>query len=456
MASLPPNHHPDSPLLSDPLFQQAFHAAQEKVQSWIRAVLREVALQSLKQSGTALDEQTVPRAQAACEQVAKRWGERLIAVGHHRVAQQIQHIVATEGKTLYHHCPSAPPPAAIIEVVAPPAGTVVSNRPAKTALGRLHQLGKLSKDTTSMTQQIDSWGVQGQTDWPYDWGIIQKAAQEIPDRLHRAKSDKVVVRIPKTLWERQQADDNDEENEEEVDNNHPSIAGETKITPELSSQEDHKRQAIQLLLKRKRKNAPRGQQPSKRQALPKAAPIPRPPSEHPERAELSFRDGWTEAERQRLDAYVHNDDDDKPRMLLLGALSDLGRFHHFLQKSAATKTKTNKQQRRWQQFCVKERLGDHQEVDTAMSDGRRKRSSRVTATAAADHCYWYDLDLSQCLLECRKRNSSTADDNTIREERFLLDFSHLEVMLLDEDSSAISRDEEGNVQPNANDSMNFL
>jgi hypothetical protein len=439
MASLPSNH-PDSPLQSDPLFQQAFHAAQEKVQCWIRAVLREVALQSLKQSGTTLDEQTVPRAQAACEQVAKRWGERLLAVGHHRVAQQIQHIVATEGKTLYHHCNSAPPPAAILEVVAPPGGTLVSNRHTKTALGRLHQLGNLSNDTTAVIQQIDSWGVQGQTDWPYDWGLIQKAAQEIPDRLYRGhnKSDQVVVRIPKTLWERQQAQENDEENEEDVNSN--------QTTPELSSQEDHKRKAIQLLLQRKRKYAPREQQPPKRQALPIPAPILRPPSEHPERAELSFRDGWTEAERQRLDAYVHNDDDDKPRMLLLGALSDLGRFHHFLQSSAAAKTTTNKQQRRWQRFCIKERLGDHEELDTAKSAGRKPRSSRVTASAAGDHCYWYDLDLSQCLLEFRNSSSTANDsDNTIREERFLLDFSHLEVMLLDEDSPESACDEEGSV-----------
>ena len=370
----------DSSPLQDPLFQEAARAADSNVHSWIRATLREVALQSLQRSvqrnpegALVLTREGIAVAQNTCRRVAQVWKEKLMNMQHGHVAQQIQYVVDQENETLYYDTPEKETVVVAATTTAPP-----NQERTMTWLGQLYKLGR-RKDTLITQRTLDQFGLAGQTDWPFDWEFIQRLADDIPEKGNSGAAKQVTRKRKRT--ERQAR--NEEEEEE-----------------------------------------------------------PRLPFDLPDDTMTHFTQGWSSEEKKQLDSYLHpeiaqeeEDDGSKP-MLLLGALSDVGRFHLSQQlpvdrPELSWEDLSAKRRRRFQSSYIKGRLGTHVQVDLNRSQGRRERVSRVCF--CVDHgVYWYDLDLSHCMLEFQ-------DD---KGEKRLLAFRHMDIMLLDEDEEEGSSSED--------------
>lgn len=446
---------------SDPeLFQEAAKAAESQYSAWIRSTLREVAVQAIKKSLTVnhdrnqliLSEVAWIQVEAMCKKVASRWSEKLEQIGHKAVAARIREIVEQEGPSLFapdtSSSSSTATAASSEQSLTLPATDSASApllpNPATsiTAYSRLRQLGRrnvlaasrqpvLSADKAA--RYLQQAGHQNLTDWPYDWKIIDEAVAQVPARLHnRTTVDADVTLIPKSVWERQQAQQQ----------------GESCVTQD----------ATKWLLNRKRKSAGRERLKPRRRPIDESASerqrlerikqdLPRPPSRGDGTAQLAMQDirtNWSQSERQQLDSYLHDtvgDESDPAPSVILGALSDVGRFHHWKQKEVDQdgdnnndndndndSNYTEKKRRRLQHDAVKERLGDHQEETSDFLAGRRQRVSRVMRTCTTDHdkSSCFDFDLSDSWLE---------GSDPVTGDKMLYAFSSLEVMVLDQDDN---------------------
>jgi len=397
------------------LFLQASVAAKEQVETWIRSTLREVSLQGIRSQLLAddnsnrltLTENSIQAIQSLCRQVADRWSRKLDEIGHKDVAAWIQHIVETESSTLF--APLKPP-----SRDKSAAGNAQANndepetplrKPAKTPYIRLRQLGMDKPESTpqDVVDALDRLGRERFTDWPYDWNMIQKAADQIPWRLYnRATDDTEVTLIPKAVWEQQQQQQ------------------------ETGEQKQTEQDAKKWVLNRKRKSTTRERLPSKQQKTLIQEDIPRSAMSGDGTCQWSMAEiekEFTERDRKQLDSYLHSPSNETTSMVL-GALRDAGQFHYWNQRPIDQEDDTGKSAKkllRNQRRAIRERLGDHRED----KDDEDRRVSRLIQTVDTSGLHWYDFDLGDCLLEL--------NDPDTGNRRFYA-FGSLEVMGLDEDS----------------------
>jgi hypothetical protein len=509
---------PTTPTLpfSDPeLFQQAAKAAECQYTAWIRATLRQVAVEAIQKSLTVnhdlnqliLSQAAWVEVEAFCKKVASRWCEKLEQIGHKAVAARIREIVSQESASLFMSstsssslvaaaspatpsenptAPSLEEPSTGIPATEPTSAPLLPNNSDSqtatsciTAYSRLRQLGQRNVLATNANQQpllstdktsnyLRQAGHLHLTEWPYDWHLIEDAVAQVPSRLHnRTTGDANVTLIPKSVWEQQQQGQQQQGQQ-----------------PEQETQE-----ATQWLLNRKRKSAGRERLKPRRRQIDESssaavARLERITKEQEVPRFVSIDDGtaqWTmqeikssfsQAERQQLDSYLHDDgvDDDESGpapLVMLGALSDVGRLHRWKQKEidqhGGNKNDddhdddnkyTEKKRRRLRNDAVKERLGDHQEETSDFLAGRRQRVSRVMRTCistggsdknanASNSCF--DFDMSDSWLEWI--DPGTGD-------RTLYAFSSLEVMVLDQDD-ADDNDNDDNDEEDQMDTENI-
>jgi hypothetical protein len=341
-----------------------------------------------------------------------------------------------------------------------------------------------SSTTTLLLQQLDRWGGRRATYWPGTWGAIQRAAAQIPARLYKNPPVEVlVVHASQLLTAGGSASSgNDGTNYSTHNHNTPQ-------TP----QQQHTRKAIDWLLDRKRKSVGRERLPPKRvkrtlptpsrndtattTTTPTAATIAglsphedvvasSRPASHEGSGTWSrelVRTTFTAAERAALDALVVvvPDDDNNsninnnsnvttqqqqpqdtslPPSVILGALVDLGQWHGHEQISIDHEDVmdytvldgglTDRQKRRYQRQALKQRLGDHTVLDSYNEEHaggatrRHRRASRLVPTVDEAGRRWLAGDLLGCRVEVR-------DPHT--QDRHVLDFESLELMILDED-----------------------
>lgn len=469
---------------SDCLGDAAKASAEAQVRVWIRSVLRETALQAVKQQLAVshrthgddggggggpvqikLNPDTITAAQDLCRTVARKWRTKLLQMGHHDAARWIDEVVEAENGTLYQqvvtdgfvvadgkapqgsgNAGSEPSKTTNNSAVTDPT-RVDKERPPKqsqepirhtaTAWDKLRQLGShdiLSADgppeilLQGTLQQLDELGKQNATYWPANqWDVIQEAAANISNRLYAS-----------VLTQRA-------ENEEEV------LQSSSHHDGSVTSREDYP-EALQLFLTRKRggKKSPSssdGKSRAKKRRRASEEPTqpvetPRPASQDNGHIRFSWQrdilaeNVWSAEEKAQLDAYLHDNhtddtEDEEPAALLLGALHDLGRFNFFHQLPedfdegvGILEQWNEKQRRRRQQRSISVRLGDHTKVRDEDTDWAKKRMSRVAHTTDTANHRWLDVDLGYCMLE-----NVDADTG----HRTLYAFGSLELILLDED-----------------------
>lgn len=379
---------------NNPLLVAAQAAAKDQVRGWIRAALRETALQALKvnlivrqQDGEAnaktiidISEGAFKAAQGLCRRVAIKWGEKLLQAGHYQVATWIDDMVETEQATLFFQKNTADPSngvswnalstqndptsAAIFNESASPhrdaaAAGLANADPAEatvTAWAELRRLGEydpcapdkaISLSMREAIAVLDRVGESNVSYWPADrWNFIQEAVSEIPARLHGStvtrRSDGEAAQLLKLAV--------DEPNEQIIANSDNDQLGDARA----SNAPQHHSEAVQLLLDRKRKssNKKRHNRPIKRlrvTASPESSSAPteppRAPSQDDGTANLHWeRDiradhNWSSEQKTLFNACFHedakssadwNEEQERP-CLLLGALRDIGRSHYFSQ-----------------------------------------------------------------------------------------------------------------------------
>ena len=274
--------------------------------------------------------------------------------------------------------------------------------------------------------------VQGETDWPFAPNILLQAVEQIPSRMHfRAAPDTDVTLIPKAVWERQQRGELEHAPEEGVY---------TANTPFATNE------STQWLLNRKRKSAGRERgtplrSRQQRQRQQSVNDIPRPASQDEGTLHFSLADistNWTEQQKRELDWYVHAPDRSLTYPVLLGALSDLKRFHQWKQdaidqqgkkKGVGSGNGSDRKRMRAQRNFVNERLGDHQEEAADYEAGRRKRVSRIMRTSTENGVGGFNLDMTDALLEWKYPATGKG--------RCWYAFSNLEVILLEADQQEL-------------------
>jgi hypothetical protein len=398
---------------SHPLLRKAAAEAKKLVTKQIRAALRETAVQGLRLvlqhrtnagdgdgggGGLRLEASDLKVVEQFCLFVAEKWSEQLKQLGHDAVASWILDVARAENSILYYSSsgqPStAPPPAP-----PPPVGQNDKKPTAMTVVGELRRLGEhniLAPEdndvpTAQLIKRLDEIG-RSRT-LPYSWDLVERAVAEIPSRLHKNKKRK-----------------------------------------ELPESEDPEQAVIQRTRKSRgsRKPPPRP-----------VAEVPMQKKEEPRPAadcnemRISSNEIRSIPDKAQLDAYLHCQDDDdnndkkKPAGILLGALQDVGWFHHYQQAPIDRDDIDASQTRRLkirQRHSIKERLGDH-----SLGDAEEKKLyTRVLRTTSPDDRQWLDVDLGHCLLETANGNS-----------RDLYAFSSAELMLLDEeDSSEMARQQD--------------
>jgi hypothetical protein len=131
--------------------------------------------------------------------------------------------------------------------------------------------------------------------------------------------------------------------------------------------------------------------------------------------------------------------------VLLGALSDLKRFHQWKQDAIDQQGKkkgvgssssdnnsgngSDRKRMRAQRNFVNERLGDHQEEAADYEAGRRKRVSRIMRTSTENGVGGFNLDMTDALLEWKYPATGKG--------RCWYAFSNLEVILLEADQQEL-------------------
>jgi hypothetical protein len=476
------------------LLEQASAAAKRHVQGWIRAALREVALQALRwhveHGGTEEETRVVITgdAVAACQQfcrtVGAKWAEKLRLGNRDGAAEWVDEIVASETDCLFFNAPSTDDSAEIeqegTEGTTEPLGnnnsieesldthdTTLGERTDGVESKRISPLTTWAKlkrigehDILSENQELttiedailylDKLGENNETFWsPNQWPAIQQAAALIPQRLHGM-----------TVTERRP----DETAELLLSNG---------SAPAADGASENRTDALQLLLDRKRKsshkkrhNKPRGDKAPRIQHAPEMLfdDTPRPPSRLPSSMQISrdeIMNHWTKTEKKQLDQMLHsagpvatNDDavgNSATPSLMLGALRNIGRFQYFNQLSAdSSPTESaasrhgavnddDRHRRRQQKDAALARLGDHVPVREA-SNGNSSRSSseakksRVTwvARTVQPHDRTAPERGGRCWFDF-DLGHCTMEGIGPDGRRTLYSFRSVEVMLLDED-----------------------
>jgi hypothetical protein len=150
--------------------------------------------------------------------------------GHDQVADWILEVVTLEGPVLYYNRKTTAHStgslvSASVSSIHNSFGSNATKRSQQkiqaplTTMGLLASLGQDDVDDGNNSEvksativkrrirQLDAWGIQGRTAWPYSWSVVQEAADQIHSRLHVRSSrrpDQVVQLIPKAIWEKQQ------------------------------------------------------------------------------------------------------------------------------------------------------------------------------------------------------------------------------------------------------------
>lgn len=397
---------------------QALQAAQQGTSGTVRRVLRAVAVHALPQqlqrssdnaeSRIVITQADIVAVQTYCRQLAQRWSAANTAIGHVQLAACISDVVERENDTLYfgemetsdkEDDPDNLEDEPDLRATANSTASSLSN--AVTVQGRL---GSLPRQTLGdAIQTLDHLGSRHATYWTGSWRTIQGFAKQIPYRLYKNNVPQQIELVP------------------------AGVAG------------TEARTAADWLLDRKRKSAGRERLPPKRVKTVAVAaappPLPRPASTLDEQK-------WTlddviqslsVADRTALDAQVlSNAASESPPSLVVGALMDLGHYHHAQQSAIDYDTPERSQQfsrldmkRRHQRRSTLERLANHVRDSTDYgAAAKRAASSRTAQTRSANHQQWRDLDLQHVVLEVFDG-----------EQRHVLALESLEVFLLDEDEA---------------------
>lgn len=461
MASLLPaaEQHGDGGLF----LAEASKLAERTVKQWIRAVLREVALQALRDNlelvrggiGTPehldgvgngdhpssttrrailqLTNGALERAQELCRLVASRWSHKLKLHGLIQVCEWIQAVVDHEVDVLFYIPPNAqqidnqrqrhprrrpfpstaPFPVARLQQRAA-QGSIVESCPSQyvTALARLQFLGRNPREELApevAMRQIDDWAMHGQVDWPYNWNILQRASDALEFRLHnfkrRNRTDTELVLVPKSVAAALLP------SSEEGDANDPNGPNDRPFTD-----------AESFILRRKRKSRHKIQQSAahtdvmgkdnddEEEVEPQAVPSkdwpPRNASDLGE-CQWSAQDLLLSPEdRVYLEkTYLHpeapDSDSAKATSTLLGSLSEVGRFHHWQQQAVDQGPPTALAGNGPEHWRQQRRSTNERMADHKVAQDVRgaEQASKVIRAVDARGRHWMELDLGHCLWE---------------------------------------------------------
>jgi len=450
-------------------------------------------------------------AQNLCRRVADAWRDGLLDRGHRRVADLVRRLVETELETLFFSAEDSGETAtaarALAEEVSPLSHLSDPERRNEfsyvTSLGRLRSIGRRGgNDILAETErpklpapeairQLDDLVLRGQSEAGLlgDWNAVQRFCDvEVPSRLHNAKRPRPEIElIPKSVWEKQQKKEQSLRQMQQE-----SLVGVGGCINPAQEEQTTADEVKELVLRRKRKTAIRpppsaSDSTTKRRRgqdylgcasiSPFAAAPARPANDDDGEQRWRWKrdvvDGLSNVDRAKLDRCLHDTSSQNcpagpPPAVLLGALRDTGRFHHWIQSivdrdrggadygsdadEEIAAPSTRRHDKRAQRKSVKERLGGHVEVgDYGQGPRSGLKLSRVTR-AVEGSCaggdvgdddsesrrrHWLHLDLGHCLFEwpAKELEDKYDYDSEQRMERKLYYFDSLEAILLDEDSS---------------------
>jgi hypothetical protein len=430
--------------------------AQASVKEWARCALREVALQSLR-ADVVLDEErgtvefrigAIENARDLCNAVGLKWIEKIRGAGHLEAGEWIKNVMETESDAIFYSPAAASSDGDTFRLpreASPPHVTTIQSSNSVTTLARLQDLGVRrvadvlfeGESVQSAIQLVDCLAAENGTDWPYPWRLIQEKCDNLITRLHNSKREQSeLVVVPVSKLEGRRAHDPQQ--------------------PILETQND---EAEEFILRRKRKSRHKLQQST---LVPQNdiieggnvllnceahAPTPRPASDV---SRLSWSTGGralSEADQKHLEeSYIHRTEVSESPSMLLGSLSEAGRFHRFVKYSEeeATADATNTsgtfsstgartvRQLKWQKrVSINERLGNHR---LANQDTRGAgNTSHILRTLDERGSHWLDFDLGHCLLDVED-----AEPGGQGKRRKLLYFDSLELSLMDEDLDQIN------------------
>ncbi|GKY91788.1 hypothetical protein MPSEU_000150500 [Mayamaea pseudoterrestris] len=429
------------------LFQEANNASQLVMEKCARSVLRQVVLESLEQLVNLNEPQPQPQVivthehlsivRQQCRNLADVWCNKLQERGHFQAAASVRAVVEREEDNFYYDVDddlirqpttTSEKPAIASQEPSTVTDDMQVRYPSKTALARIRQLTKQDimrpepqdKDAllASANEQLTQYGQAQQTDWPYSWKLIERAVQNIPNRLYNTKQGTPTIElIPRSIWEKQQ-----EQLLLESD-------------PDVIDKPEYNNETRQLILRRRRRRRStntRDQHIAKRSrvALLIVEETPRVASTQPARVQLSLNSH--DFVDHDIDQYVHAEDvsaTDRIDACLLAPLLSIGHTHYtrqMLVHAPCTSTWSNRQWKLAQRKARMERLGPH----SVCKDADESRS-KVRRTVDANGVFWMDFDLGRTMLELGPA-----------EDKRLYVFESVEAILLDEEQNDALNDAE--------------
>lgn len=455
--------------------QKANTAARRLALHWIRSVFEQVTLQTLQRvmnitknaptSTITITQQHLNTCERTCERLGRFWCQRLRDAGQAQMADWVNQVVVKrdfwqigegtqqeqEGKETEENAlkPTGQPhdeKEQVEPLSLPSSGNkLILTKIRKMGQRKAGERGPPSLERVSRT--LDQLGRSGQTEWPYDWSIIQQAAKQNVKRLHsetikgrplqKTPSDNYEV-VPKSLVERDGASQQTNHDDEPTDNNPQQQENDVVMASSgrLTFMVERKRKASAALMT---------EEPEVAQA-PTPLPIEmlaRAPSTFGNEEHLSWNDdvlaSLSQQDRQYLErTMIHPDEANTEMHSVLGALKDVGGFHMYLAHRSDTSIVelNDKKRRRLERKARKQRMFPHV---VEKEDLKRRVVTKVLRTIdASQQEHYMELDMGECLMEILDPNSN---------QKKLCAFSSMEVSLKDDDASPADHVSES--QPNS-------
>ncbi|KAI2510861.1 hypothetical protein MHU86_3482 [Fragilaria crotonensis] len=392
-------------------------AAKNIVTGWIQKTFQETSLQCLRQQlqqrvsdecdDLEMEVTTTMLEQChfVCQRLAVHWEKRLYEANQNQVAMWVKEVAARgefwepgdcaqinvessqQSETALSEVEDSELPESRNADEEETVLAVVDD--FKLPLAKLRHLFSTCTDLHTILATLNALGKSGDTQWPFDWKIIEDyCREELVNRLH-ARSPRVTFEVvPKDLAQ--------DEDDDVIQSKKLKALFKRKALDNTKLQE---------------------QRPNRRTRTENDEPCEggRPASDQPEVVVWNWKAvKETIRDKVKLEAIcVHSETEPDPPITILGALHSLG-YPRFALSNPDVTVMTEKQRQRALATCVKQRLGSL----LVVRDARKTPMTKVVRARSKEH-HHMELDVTECLLELGGK---------------LFAFSSIEVSLDDEDA----------------------
>jgi len=420
----------------DQLLDEANNSARHIVQSWIRKVFRETAIQVLRTSLCVLDRneceihvmvtnEKLELCDRGCRRLAELWKMKLVLANQNEIAGWVEEVSEKGGfweeDEYFLQTDNRDSSKCEFDVEQVEGDRILPNsyeeillesslkRDPALSITKLRRVAK-EGDIMKSVKELDEIGHRGDTMWPYDWILIEDAAKEIPQRLHLDEGNKKTKKVeyeivPKSILKNRQGNDN------KHDVNISKVVSRT--SGNVAFHLERKKRKAQEVQEDRVSQCPRREEPTEQRRTP---------------SQMEPHHVWdweliktTIEDQQGLEImYIHPDPKPKSNQILLGAMKHLGQCHLFLQNEWDDEL-SNSMWKGALRRAVKERIGGVQLIRDER-DMKKLQTKLRRAYIEKDNQVRFEFDLGECMMEVENRGIKR-----------LCAFSSVELSLTDED-----------------------